>query len=162
MLWLVPCGCRRGPDPSGPDLDALDLNSPQVQKAWLGANERKVLEILESKGFRVGEKSGESAIKVAEYSRHGEGVFVIFVDGKNDPPQLVTVAFLLPSSEDGVSWRIDGYISAFGTGKKMDTLIFEEGYGGASRDLSLQLDMFLSRHGRERKKFGSEYLLRGF
>jgi len=145
-------GCSRGPD----------LASPQVQGAWLRANEEKMIGTLRSQGFQL-QKSGESQVKVAKYSRRGKGVSVIFVDGKNDPPQMASCAYLLPTSEDGLSWRIAGYVAAAGGGGKMKTATFEKGITErGTPDVALELDMYLSGRGITREKLPAEELINLF
>jgi len=151
VMGALIAGCSRGPD--GPDLD-----SPAVQQAWLRANEEKMLETLGSQGFRM-EKTGESQIKVATYSRRGNGVCVIFVDSKNDPPQAAMAAYLLRTSEDGSSWRIAGYVAAGGAGGKMKTVTFQKSITDREApDVAFELDVYLRTRGIEREKFAVEIM----
>ncbi len=133
-----------------------DLESPQVQEAWLHAQEQKFLEILNSQGFQL-EKSGESMIKVAKYSSHGKGVCVVFVDGINDPPLMASAAYLLPTSEDGSSWRIVGYVLAGGNGGKMNTLHFMKPLTEDAPNFTFELDKYLAGRGIEREKISVEW-----
>lgn len=144
-------GCSRGPD----------LASPQVQAAWLHANEQKTLNTLRSQGFQL-QKSGESQVKVAKYSRSGRGVSVIFIDGKNDPPQMASAAYLLPTSEDGSSWRIVEYVLAAGSGGSMNTVTFEKSLTEDAPDVTFELDMYLSGKGIKREELPGEKMLNLF
>ncbi|MFC1575983.1 hypothetical protein ACFL5A_05010 [Gemmatimonadota bacterium] len=146
-LVIAMAGCGRGPD----------LESPQVQQAWLRANEQKIIEALEGQGYRL-ERTGQSQVQVAKYSRRGKGVCVIFVDGENDPPQVVSAAYLLPTSEDGSSWRIAAYVSAAGSGGTMNTVVFEKSMTEEAPDVAFELDMYLSGRGITREKLPGEGL----
>ena len=149
VVGVLMAGCSRSPD----------LNSPAVQQAWLRANDEKIIEILRTKGIRM-DKTGESPMKVATYSRHGDGVCVIFVDDKNDPPQAVTAAYLLPQSEDGSFWRIAGYVSAVGEGGALKTATFERSITDRrTPDVAFELDRYLMRRGIEREKLPGERVM---
>jgi len=99
---------------------------------------------------------------VAKYSRSREGVCVVFIDGENDPPQMVSAAYLLPTSEDGASWRIAGYVAAAGSGGKMKTVTFEKSITDDAPDVSFELDMYLSRKGIKREELPGEKVLNLF
>ena len=147
LLGLIFASCDKGPD----------FNSPQVQKAWLDANEQKAIESLKSMGLNPTE-TGASTVKVAEFTRAVGGVCVVFIDSKNDPPQLVAAAFLYPNSKDGLSWRIDEYILAAGKDKKLETITYKKTIprDEGVPDIAATLDVFLSRHSLERKKMSGE------
>ncbi len=148
FIFVVLAGCDRG----------ADLNSTEVQNAWLALNERKMMEALRSGGASV-EKSGESHVKVAEFSRHGQGVCVIFTESKNDPPRVITAACLSPESKDGRSWRSTGYIGLAGSGGTFKTYVYEKSVGAGAPDVGTLLDGYLARRGLKREPAPGEEVI---
>ncbi len=164
LIYLLLCifvvtsllsGCG---DSSEPGNNLADSFGPQVQKAWLEANKQKLEEILRPRGFDP-QKTGKSRIEIAEYRREGDGVNVIFIEGINDPPRIISIAYLLPLRDDGLNWRIAGYIATVDSGEGLKTIVFEKAVGEPDPFLGVELDSYLDRNGLEREKIEGENLL---
>jgi len=123
----------------------------EVQQGWLQANEEKMLGVLRSQGFQP-QKTGQSQMLVAKYSRDGEGFCVIFVNRKDSLATVACAAYLVPVDSEKTHWKIIGYIAAAGDKSKMKTLTFEKNSAVRASNVSFELDTYLSGLGIEREK----------